>query len=178
MKAKYVVLTVIAVLCAALIIIGVIWFVQKQKADDTVSYQGSAYLDGELLFNENVTIHSRENSSGYATLPFVELLKKLGFSVEWQDSLTAKIGYEDKYYILSLADNSNPSLTLIDDDQNLLLPAPGSNCRYIKVIEKDVILDDPSINTALVFMDVDIYLLSEIDYESKSINFRVQQHEE
>ncbi len=168
MNKKYVVLIITAVLLISLVTVAMILFTNKNK---TISYQGSAYFDGELITKENVTIHLRKNHSSYATLPFLELLKKLGFSVEWQDDSTAKIGYEDKYYILSLNKEGNPTLTKTDDDNNLLVPAPGTDCRYIEVIEKDVIMDDTSIQSALMVMGID--LRRDLDINAKSINFRI-----
>lgn len=171
MKKKYVVFIITAVLLTSLIAVSVILFINDQRKDETISYQGSAYLDGKLITKNNVTIHCRQKNNSYATLPFLEVLTKLNFSVEWQDDNTAKIGYEDKYYILSLNEKTNPTLTKIDDDKNLLVPAPGADCRYLEIIEKDVIMDDISIQSALMFMGID--LRSDLDMDTRSINFKI-----
>ena len=175
MRTKYLILIIIVVLCMMLMVIGIICFFQKQNKSDPVLdkpilYKGSAYVNGQLITNENVMIYSRKNSNSYATLPFVELLTILNFSIEWQDNLTAKIGYEDQYYMLYLT--PRPTLTRIDDDINLLVPAPGTDCRYIEVIEKDVIMDNTSIQAVLILMCINLH--ADIDIESKTITFCLQ----
>ena len=107
--------------------------------------RGVLKMNGVDITRENVIIHSN-----YAELPLVDIMKRLGMKVDWVDKSTAEITYKDKKYILNL---SEVSLVEIGQNFNLLLPPPGGN-RFYTVLEKELILDSNTIQSAMYLMGI------------------------
>ncbi len=126
------------------------------------NYNGTLYINGEEITNENVTIHYRKDHSSYAELPFVKVLECLGYNLEWNCKNTCNILYNNIDYTLNICENT---LFKEDDNINLILPLPG-NYQIHKALDKELILTDHTIKYALLHMDKSIDI--EFDFE-KSI---------
>lgn len=155
--------------CVSLLAIGavvcvVIYFGKsKLGADKNIVEEvknGTLYIHGSEITQENVTIHYIENLS-YADLPFTEVLKGLGFNIEWVDDNTADISYKDKKYVLDL---TAVSFTEVGSNSNRF-GVPGSRM-YYTISQKELILDSTTIQGALFLIGYDVFI--DIDYD-KSI---------
>ena len=103
----------------------------------TASKEGTLNVNGKSLINVNVKIRR-----DYAELPFTEVLKGLGYNVEWLDGNTAFITYQDEKYVLNLAE-----VSLVKDghNSNIIIPAPGSRGIKCEVLENELVIDSNSL---------------------------------
>jgi len=109
------------------------------------SQNGTLIINNGAAITENVVIHFKE-SYMYADLPFTEVMKELGMTVDWLDSDVAEITYNDEKYILNLAE---VSLVKDGSDSNILIPPPGCRIFDYKVLDKELILDSDTIHSIL-----------------------------
>jgi len=81
------------------IIVGVFMFTwNRNKEVPAPSQNGTLIINNGAEITENVVIHFIENAS-YADLPFTEVMRGLGITVDWIDSDVAAIAYNDEKYI-------------------------------------------------------------------------------
>ncbi len=126
------------------------------------NYNVALYINGKEITNENVIFHYRNNHSSYVELPFIIVLKNLGFNIEWNNKNIAHISYNDVEYVLNIQDIT---LFMKNDNFNLISPVPGGERKY-KVLDKELILDDITIKCALSFMGKKV----NIDFNKSMIN--------
>ena len=125
----------------------------------TTSTPGLLKINGVDVTRENVTIHYN-----YASLPLTEVMKGLGAKLIWVDDSTAELTYNEKKYILSLADS-----TLIEDgrDFNILIVPPGGKKRTLTISEKELIVDDGILLSVFSHLDIDARI--RIDYDNQIV---------
>lgn len=122
---------------------------------------GTLKINGVEIAQENVRIYPK-----YAELPLTKVMEGLGMKVDWVDSDTAEITYEDKKYILIL---SKVWLAEVGDKDNfnLIMPPPGGRRTYA-VLEQELLLDCWTIHSAIFLMD-DINIDIHIDREEQTV---------
>ena len=121
---------------------------EENKNRETQS--GSLYVNGTFI-TDTITIVDND----YAIIPFIPVLKALGFSVEWTDENTATVSKDSKSYTFSLADK-----TLIENnrshDSNLIITAPGCDHGYVQAVEKDLIMNHENVASTLQLMGITV----------------------
>ena len=151
---KQTVLCLIASLLLIIIIGGIFLFKWNRNKEDPPSSQipnqpssqnGTLVVNNGTAITENVVIHFKENSN-YADLPFTEVLKALGFNVEWMNDNVADMTYNDIKLRLDLEE---ASLTKEGFNSNLIIPPPGSRTFNYKVLDNELILDSNTIHSIL-----------------------------
>ena len=136
----------------------------KNISFNTNESKAKLFLNNNEVIDEDVKVHYVENGS-YADIPFITILEKLNFDIEWNDVNLAYITYKSNIFILDL---ENISLYEKDgdiDDDNLIFPLIGGDSTR-KVLYKEIILDSFTMIDAIKEMGVDI----DIDFDfDKSI---------
>lgn len=127
---------------------------------------GTLYIRGRGVTSENVTIYHKGKNSSYSTLPFTEVIKGLGFIINWKDDNTAKIICDGKLFVLNLND-----VTLLENGDaknlNLLEPICGEPGSSFEVLDRELILSTPALDIAIRGMGKNIYFIS--DYKDSSV---------
>lgn len=117
--------------------------------DKDMGKDGTLNINGMDITKDHVILHNNRKNN-YADLPFIEILKSLGYNVVWSDDSNAVITCNEKTYILNLAE---VSLKLKDgDNQNIIEPPNGVRHYRYTVLEKELILDSGTIIDAMYFM--------------------------
>ena len=95
----------------------------------------------------------------------MQIVQLLGMTVESKEDGLVYITNDDALYILQ----TSPEIVLVKqgDDDNLMIPLPGTSSYYCQYEMDDVFVDDGTLSGALYFMDVTIYYA--IDYEIPKI---------
>jgi len=121
---------------------------------------GTLKINGVEIAQENVMIYSN-----YAELPLTKVMENLGMKVDWVDSDTAEITYEDKKYILTLS-----KVLLVEvgdkDNFNFIMPPPGGHQTYT-VLEQELLLDSGTIKSAMFLMGRDVAI--RINHEEQAV---------
>jgi hypothetical protein len=120
---------------------------------------GALYVNGKKITDENVTIHYMPDYSSYVKMPFTEVIKALGFDVEWISDSISHIIFMDKKYVLNLED---VSLVEFGYNDNSIRPAPGGTLHF-SVMEKELILDGVTVMYVIQKMGVDISVRFDLD---------------
>lgn len=88
----------------------------------------------------------------YAELPFTAIMEALGSKIIWLNQTNAIIIFRNESYILDTA-----QCTLIEAGGNInFLSAPPGGTQYYKTAEKELVLDDSTMNSAFYLMKADI----------------------
>ena len=89
----------------------------------------------------------------YAELPILAILKGLGYSVTYTDESMAEVDVDGKSYVVDLA---CASITEKEDSrqQNLIIPTPGETFFYCEARDGDIFVDQQTLRTVFMFMDV------------------------
>ena len=141
------------------------------KEPQKESQSGTLVVNNGDAVTENVVIHFKENAN-YADLPLTEVMKSLGITVDWIDSDIAEISYNDKKYVLNLAE---VSLVENGKDYSFIIPAQGSTNFHYKVLEKELVLDDVTVRSIIytikkIHINIDINHDKLIVYITERIN--------
>lgn len=154
---------IIIISCCLVLVIGIvgaiIFFGKSKPEKDNAYVNGTLYVNGKKITNENVKIFSN-----YVDLPLTEVMKGVGIDVDWVNDSTAEITCNGQKYILNLAE---ATLTEYGDDYNLIKPAPGSTSFHYKVLEKEVVTDENTIKCILFLMKNQIY--TNIDRDNSKV---------
>lgn len=119
---------------------------------------GSVYLYGEMIGNDSA-IFTKE----YVGIPLLQVLQNLDCSIQWVDSNSAIIEYEETKYTLNLKE-----ISLLDSTSyNIIQPIYGGTmCR--KVISNDILLDYTSLGYVLRNMGIQVHIYA--DYDNLVVN--------
>ena len=122
--------------------------------------RGAVFLNGEVVEDLPAFV-----GSSAVRLPFMQIVQLLGMTVESKEDGLVYITNDDALYILQ----TSPEIVLVKqgDDDNLMIPLPGTSSYYCQYEMDDVFVDDGTLSGALYFMDVTIYYA--IDYEIPKI---------
>ena len=126
----------------------------------SIPKSGLLKINGVGITQENVTIHRWPH---YAELPLTEVMNSLGMEVSWIDNNVAKVTYKTKKYTLNTSE-----ISLIEDGDsfNLLFPPPGGN-RISTVLEKELILDDNTVESAMYLIGIKLWI--RIDHKEQVV---------
>lgn len=127
------------------------------------SKSAALQINGETI--EGITVIAHQY---WAELPLLVVFQQLGGEIEWDSNHVANVTYNEKQYVLSLADE--PSLKQLGTDDDLLIPAPGGGMFVCKAITKDVVLDDTTLRC--VFRWLGTHLNIDIDYENAIVSIQ------
>ncbi len=117
-------------------------------------------IDGKKISSKNISI-----LEGDAHLPLTEVLKGLGYDINWVNDNTANVTRDNAKYILTI--DGEASLIIENNDFNLITPPPGTTTYYCKVIEKDVLLDSLTVECVLLFMNDSVRI--KVDNENEIV---------
>ena len=123
-----------------------------QVVDDSEEKNAVLMVNGETIESAYVSLYSFENQAR-AELPFMTVMKALGFSPVWIDDDTVSYEIDNETYILL-----RKEMTLYNAKKgksiNLLLPPPGSEGCICDEIDDEIIADDETIWSALYLMGI------------------------
>ena len=94
-----------------------------------------------------------------------EVLKGLGYDINWVNDNTANVTRDNAKYILTI--DGEASLIIENNDFNAITPPPGTTTYYCKVIEKDVLLDSLTVECVLLFMNDSVRI--KVDNENEIV---------
>ena len=147
-----------------LVIIGGVLMFMWNKNKEVPGQSGTLIVNNGTAITENIVIYYIENGS-YADVPLIEIMKNFGIDVNWIDSDTAEVIYNDRKYILKLSDFS---LIELEKEYNLLSPPLGGGKRTRKVLERELVLD--SVTILYTLMDMGIRIKTDIDFDKLIVN--------
>lgn len=105
----------------------------------------------------------------YSELPLVAVLRELGAEIEWIHDQEAEVTLEDAAYVLNLTDTT---FCEAENEYNLLIPAPGSRNFSCRVLEQEVMVDDITLKSVLMLMDISAYVHNRAEERQVDIEFK------
>ncbi len=120
---------------------------------------GSLYVNDKEIADVDITIYK-----DYAEIPLIEMLKGVGFEVNWTSDRTAEFRSDDVKYIIDLDEVSCKKEGTTD---NLLIPAPGNTIFICKESNHDIILDGVTAMCTMDFLENDVFI--HIDHEKLAV---------
>ena len=132
----------------------------NKKDQEYKLVRGAVFLNGEVVEDLPAFVGSSD-----VRLPFMQIVQLLGMTVESKEDGLVYITNDDVLYILQ----TSPEIVLVKqgDDNNLMLPPPGTSSYYCQYEMDDVFVDYGTLWSALYFMDVAIHYAT--DYEIPKI---------
>ena len=127
------------------------------------SKSAALQINGETI--EGITVIAHQY---WAELPLLVAFKQLGGEIAWGSNHIANVTYNEKQYVLSLADET--SFKQLGTDDDLLIPTPGGGMFVCEAITKDVVLDDTTLRC--VFCWSGTHLNIDIDYENAIVSIQ------
>ncbi len=161
MKSKRLLSIISGLLLAALIAIAIYFCCVMTRVEQFKS--AALQINGEIIDGTTVTAHR-----DWAELPLLVVFNQLGAEIEWDTDAIANIAFNEKQYVLSLADER--SFKQLGTDDDWLIPAPGNSMFVCEAITKDVVLDDTTLRW--VFRWSGTHLNIDIDYENAIVSIQ------
>lgn len=127
---------VFSVIVACVLAVGIICILTSEEVTFEMKKKGDIFIDGK-----NTALHwyiSKENPE-VALLPIVDILVEMGVSVDWINSRKAILSIRGEQFLL---DTHDGTLQVINEEIDLLVPAPGSEFGKKHCVMKDTFFID------------------------------------
>lgn len=137
----------------------------NQKEHEMYMANSPVYIDGKIANNLSAFIDSTN-----AKLPFITTVKALGMEVEMISDEIVHIIYNSDTFILNFSPDI-PDIILVkqgNEDDNLMIPPPGTSSYYCNYESADVILDDETLSGVLYLMGISVHV--SVDNTNNQVN--------
>lgn len=125
------------------------------------------YINNVQITTSKAYVSTNNN---YAIVPVISIIEACGYEIDWLDEQTAVFTINNNKYTISLKNTSVVSQT---NNQNLLIPAPGSTNNYIAANNFDIWVDNITFLSLMSLIDKNIQFSIAIDLQKNIINVTI-----